>query len=79
MNKKKLIIFFHPNIWEQSSLEALEVEKFRKFSNVVAYELGYLINKNLVSAFQNQINKKYIKKFASFYKWKNHFLNLINQ
>lgn len=79
MNKKKLIIFFHPNIWEQSSLEALEVEKFRKFSNVVAYELGYLINKNLVSAFQNRINKKYIKKFASFYKWKKHFLNLINQ
>ena len=48
MKKNSLVIFLHQNIWDQNSLEALEVEKFLKKSNVVAYELGYFINKNIV-------------------------------
>ena len=45
--KKTLVVFLHQNIWDQSSLEALEVEKYKKNSDVIAYELGYFVNKNL--------------------------------
>ena len=41
MKKKSLVIFLHQNIWDQSSLEALEVEKYKKSSDIVAYELGH--------------------------------------
>ena len=77
MMKNSLVIFLHQNIWDQSSLEALEVEKFNKYSNVVAYELGHFINKDIISVFKNKLNKRYIKKTASFSEWKVHFLNLI--
>jgi hypothetical protein len=77
MRKNSLVIFLHQNIWDQSSLEALEVEKFNKYSNVVAYELGHFINKDIVSVFKNKLNKRYIKKTASFSEWRVHFLNLI--
>ncbi len=77
MKKNSLVIFLHQNVWDQSSLEALEVEKFNKYSNVVAYEMGHFINKNLVYVFKNKLNKKYIKKTQSFSEWKIHFLGLI--
>ena len=77
MKKNSLVIFLHQNVWDQSSLEALEVEKFNKYSNVVAYEMGHFINKNLVYIFKNKLNKKYIKKTQSFSEWKIHFLGLI--
>ena len=78
MKKSSLTIFLHQNIWDQSSLEALEVEKFKEYSDVIAYELGYFINKNMVSAFKNKLNKRYIKRTKSFLEWKKHFLSLIN-
>ena len=77
MKKNSLVIFLHQNIWDQNSLEALEVEKFLKKSNVVAYELGYFINKNIVSVFKNKLHKKYIKKIRSYPEWKAHFIKLI--
>ena len=77
--KKTLVIFLHQNIWDQSSWEALEVEKYKKTSNVVAYELGYFINKNLVSAFKNKLNKKEIKKIFTFLKWKKDFFTLLKK
>jgi hypothetical protein len=77
MKKNSLVVFLHHNVWDQSSLEALEVEKFYKYSNVVAYEMGHFINKNIVYVFKNKLNKKYIKKTQSFFEWKTHFLGLI--
>ncbi len=77
MKKNSLVIFLHQNVWDQNSLEALEVEKFLKNSNVVAYELGHFINKNIVSVFKNKLHKKYIKKIRSYSEWKTHFVKLI--
>ena len=79
MYKKSLVIFLHQNIWDQSSLDALEVEKFKEHSNVVAYELGRFINKHMVPAFKNKLNKNYVRKPNSFFKWKRDFLNLIKK
>ena len=45
MRRKSFVIFLHQNIWDISSIEALEVEKYQKKADVVAYELGYFINK----------------------------------
>ena len=73
MYKKSLVIFLHQNIWDQSSLDALEVEKFKEHSNVVAYELGRFINKHMVPAFKNKLNKNYVRKPNSFFKWKRDF------
>ena len=73
MKKSSLTIFLHQNIWDQSSLEALEVEKFKEYSDVIAYELGYFINKNMVSAFKNKLNKRYIKRTKSFWNGKTFF------
>ena len=51
------MIFLHQNIWDQSSLEALEVEKYKKSSDIVAYELGHFVNKDLVPAFKRKLKK----------------------
>ena len=49
MRKKNfLTIFLFPNIWDISSWEAMEVEKYKEIGDVVSYELGNLINKKLV-------------------------------
>ena len=77
--KKTLVVFLHQNIWDQSSLEALEVEKYKKNSDVIAYELGYFVNKNLVNSFKNKVNKDFIKKCSSFSEWKTHLNNLIKK
>ena len=79
MRRKSLVIFLHQNIWDISSIEALEVEKYQKKSDVVAYELGHFINKNLVPAFKKKINKKYIEKKTNFLDWKKHFLKTLKK
>ena len=79
MRRKSLVIFLHQNIWDISSIEALEVEKYQKKSDVVAYELGYFINKNLVPAFKKKLNKRYIKKKTNFLDWKKHFLKTLKK
>ena len=77
--KKNLVVFLHQNIWDQSSLESLEVEKYKKKSNIIAYELGYFTNKKLVDAFKNKTNKNFIKTPLSFSEWKLHFSSLIRK
>ena len=79
MRRKSLVIFLHQNIWDISSIEALEVEKYQKKSDVVAYELGYFINKNLVPAFKKKLNKNYIEKKTNFLDWKKHFLKTLTK
>ena len=79
MKKKSLVIFLHQNIWDQSSLEALEVEKYKKSSDIVAYELGHFVNKDLVPAFKRKLKKRYIIKSFSFHEWKKHILTLLKK
>ena len=79
MKKKFISYIFASKYLGSKCLEALEVEKFKENSNVVAYELGHFINKKIVSVFKNKLHKKYIQKVKSYSEWKAHFLRTIKK
>ena len=80
MRKKKfLTIFLFPNIWESSSWEAMEVEKYKEIGEVVSYEFGNLINKKLTKSFKKKFKNNSIRSIQKYVSWKEDFLKLIEK
>ena len=58
--KKNLIIFLNPHIWDVNIWQALEIDKFKKKFNIALFELGHLLNKQMVNSFPNKVKSKNI-------------------
>ena len=79
MKKKSLVIFLHSHIWDLSTWDAMEVEKYKKNSDVIVYELGNFLNKFMVQSFKNNVKSRLIVRPKNVHAWKEHFFNVLKK
>lgn len=77
--KKNLIIFLNPHIWDVNIWQALEIDKFKKKFNIALFELGHLLNKQMVNSFPNKVKSKNIIRPKSLDSFKLYIFSLFKK
>ncbi len=76
MKKKKLIIIWDV-IFREFDYHRLELEKLSKFIDIEIHEMNQIFNPLYAKVYQDKSNRKIIKRYKSYKKWKNDFEKLI--